>query len=81
MELKKSNDMHYFTAGEGKPLYLVHGFPDCPENFQHQIKFFADEGFQVVAPYLPGYHPEDDAIDTYQILVGVYSIIFWMISW
>ena len=58
MELKKSNDIHYFTAGEGKPLYLIHGFPDCPENFEHQIKFFAGEGFQVIAPYLPGYHPE-----------------------
>ena len=68
MELKKSNNIHYFTAGEGKPLYLVHGFPDCPENFEHQIKFFADEGFQVIAPYLPGYHPEDNALDTYQTL-------------
>ena len=68
MELKKSNDIHYFTAGEGKPLYLVHGFPDCPENFEHQIKFFADKGFQVIAPYLPGYHPEDGALDTYQTL-------------
>ena len=68
MELKKSNEIYYYTAGEGHFLYLIHGFPDCPESFEHQIKFFANQCFQVVAPYLPGYHPEDDALDTYQTL-------------
>ena len=69
MNLSKSNSGHYFYAkGNGEPLLFLHGFPDCAENFQHQLNFFAEKGYQVIAPFLPGYHPEDQDLDTYQSL-------------
>ena len=51
MELKKSNNIHYLTSGQGARLYLIHGFPDCAENFEYQINFFAEKGFEVIVPY------------------------------
>ena len=68
MELNQSNNIHYLTMGEGAHLYLIHGFPDCAENFEHQINFFAERGFKVIVPYLPGYHENDKVLDTYQTL-------------
>ena len=67
MNLSKSNSGHYYySMGEGDPLLLLHGFPDCAENFQYQLEYFSSYGYQVIAPYLPGYHPEDKELDTYQ---------------
>ena len=68
MELKKSNNIHYLTSGQGARLYLIHGFPDCAENFEYQINFFSEKGFEVIAPFLPGYHENDEEVDTYQTL-------------
>ena len=68
MELNQSNNIHYYTEGKGTPLYLIHGFPDCAENFEHQINYFAERGYRVIVPYLPGYHENDQVIDTYQTL-------------
>ena len=68
MQREYSNNLNYFFKGEGKPLYLIHGFPDCAENFEEQIDFFSENGFKVIAPSLPGYHEDDQELDTYQTL-------------
>ena len=68
MELNQISNINYLSSGQGAPLYLIHGFPDCAENFKHQINFFAERGFKVVVPYLPGYHENDEELDTYQTL-------------
>tara|TARA_Y100000741_G_C18236057_1_gene551758 strand:- start:243 stop:1100 length:858 start_codon:yes stop_codon:yes gene_type:complete len=68
MNLKELNNIKYYSMGQGKPLYLIHGFPDCAENFEIQLKFFSENGFEVIAPFLPGYHETDDELDTYQTL-------------
>jgi len=68
MELKQSNNIHYLSSGQCVRLYLIHGFPDCAENFEHQINFFSEKGFEVIVPYLPGYHENDQELDTYQTL-------------
>ena len=69
MKLEKSSSAHhYFVSGTGEPLILLHGFPDCAENYFHQLEFFSSKGFQVFAPFMPGYHPEDAELDTYQSL-------------
>ena len=36
-------------------MLLVHGFPDTPHSFYHQLKFFSAQGYRVVAPWLRGY--------------------------
>jgi len=41
--------------GEGKPLLMMHGFPDTPESFRHQQTFFLEAGYQLIIPFLPGY--------------------------
>ena len=69
MKLEQSSSAHYyFVSGKGEPLILLHGFPDCAENYFHQLEFFSSKGFQVFAPFMPGYHPEDAELDTYQSL-------------
>ena len=68
MQREYSNNLNYFSKGTGKPLYLIHGFPDCAENFEEQINFFSENGFKVIAPSLPGYHEDDQELDTYQTL-------------
>ena len=68
MELKINNKINYYSSGQGTPLYLIHGFPDCAENFKDQIDFFSQNGFRVIAPFLPGYHVGNEKLDTYQTL-------------
>ena len=68
MDKKTSNDINYYSKGSGKPLYFVHGFPDCAENFESQINFFSQNGYKVIAPFLPGYTENDNELDTYQTL-------------
>ena len=69
MKLEQSSSAHYyFVSGKGEPLILLHGFPDCAENYFHQLEFFSSKGFQVFAPFMPGYHPDDAELDTYQSL-------------
>ena len=64
--LKSDSDHYYFTEGNGEPIVFLHGFPDCPENYKDQLSFFASKGYQAFVPYMPGYHPEDEELDTYQ---------------
>ncbi len=68
MDFDQSNNIHFYSMGDGKPLYLLHGFPDCAENFELQLRYFSEKGFKVIAPFLPGYHESDTELDTYQTL-------------
>lgn len=44
------------VADRSLPLaILVHGFPDTPHTWRHLGPALADEGYRVVAPWLPGY--------------------------
>lgn len=44
-------------AGQGEPVILLHGFPDCYENWAVQVNAIADAGYTVFAPALRGYAP------------------------
>jgi pimeloyl-ACP methyl ester carboxylesterase len=50
-------DIHWIEAGSGPLLLCLHGFPDQPCSFRHQLEFFARKGYRVVAPYARGYAP------------------------
>jgi len=54
-------DYVYLSAGEKNttaPLIIfLHGFPDNAYSWEHQIVFFQQQGYRVVAPFLRGYAP------------------------
>ncbi len=50
-------DFVCLTQGSGPLVLLVHGFPDIPQSWSAQMQALSAQGYQVVAPYLPGYLP------------------------
>lgn len=50
-------DIHWIEQGDGPLMLCLHGFPDQPHGFRHQIEHFAARGYRVVAPYMRGYAP------------------------
>ena len=44
-----------FDEGSGPLVVLVHGFPELPSCWHHQVKPLVDAGHRVVGPYLRGY--------------------------
>lgn len=43
--------------GEGPLVVCLHGFPDHPLSYRHQIPALVEAGYQVACPFLPGYDP------------------------
>src|SRR5436190_17316481 len=61
--------IEYEATGEGRPVVLVHGFPDGGRRWRHQVPALAGAGFQVIVPDLRGYGRSDKpgAVDAYSI--------------
>ena len=57
----KDITLHVVQAGppEGRPLILLHGFPEFWYGWRHQIPFFAAGGYRVWAPDQRGYNLRD----------------------
>jgi pimeloyl-ACP methyl ester carboxylesterase len=63
--------MHVAEAGRpGRPVVLLHGFPELWFSWRHQLPALADAGYHAIAPDLRGYggtdvprRPEDYRID------------------
>lgn len=51
--------MAYFDQGTGPVVIMLHGFPDRPETWSHQVQPLLDQGYRVVRPFLRGYPPSD----------------------
>jgi pimeloyl-ACP methyl ester carboxylesterase len=51
--------LHVARAGEGPPVVLLHGFPECWYSWRRQIEALARAGFSVLAPDLRGYNLSD----------------------
>jgi pimeloyl-ACP methyl ester carboxylesterase len=45
----------FLEAGEGPLVLCLHGFPDTPWTFRHQLRALSRAGYHVVAPYMRGY--------------------------
>jgi pimeloyl-ACP methyl ester carboxylesterase len=57
-----------FERGKGPLVLCLHGFPDLPTSFRHQVPALVEAGFRVVAPYMRGYAPTSPAADgCYQV--------------
>jgi pimeloyl-ACP methyl ester carboxylesterase len=53
----------YLETGAGSLVLALHGFPDIPRTFRHQMRALATAGFRVVAPYMRGYFPTASPAD------------------
>ena len=60
----------YEATGEGRPVVLLHGFPDSGRLWRHQVPALADAGFQVIVPDLRGYgrSGKPEAVEAYSLL-------------
>jgi pimeloyl-ACP methyl ester carboxylesterase len=62
------------SAGSGRPVLLLHGFPDSWRLWRHQIRLLAAAGYRVIAPDLRGFgrssRPPDVADYRMSVLVG-----------
>jgi len=59
----------YEVTGTGRPVVLLHGFPDSGRLWRHQVPALAEAGFQVIVPDLRGYGGSDqpDEVEAYSI--------------
>ena len=61
--------IEYEVTGAGRPVVLLHGFPDSGRLWRHQVPALAGAGFQVVVPDLRGYgrSAKPEAVDSYSL--------------
>ena len=48
-------EFHVVEHGEGKPVLLVHGFPDLARGWRRQMEALAAAGYRAIAPDMRGY--------------------------
>lgn len=61
--------IEYEATGHGRPVILLHGFPDTGRLWRYQVPALAEAGFQVIVPDMRGYGKSDKPpeIDAYSI--------------
>jgi pimeloyl-ACP methyl ester carboxylesterase len=57
------------VTGTGRPVVLLHGFPDTGSLWRHQVPALADSGYQVIVPDLRGYGKSDkpETVESYSL--------------
>lgn len=57
------------VTGTGRPVVLLHGFPDSSRLWRHQVPALAEAGYQVIVPDLRGYGRSDKPaeVDAYSM--------------
>src|SRR5277367_2636060 len=63
--------IEYDVTGVGRPVVLLHGFPDSGRLWRHQVPVLAAAGYQVIVPDLRGYGRSDKpaAVSAYRLPV------------
>src|SRR3982075_3880251 len=51
--------IEFDVTGSGRPVVLLHGFPDSARLWRNQVPALAGAGFQVIVPDLRGYGRSD----------------------
>lgn len=78
-----ANGLEFSALRAGSPtgelVVFLHGFPDTPATFRHQISAIADDGFDVIAPWLRGYQPSSQPADgDYELMTLASDVIGWL---
>ena len=62
--------IEYEVTGQGRPVVLLHGFPDSGRLWRHQVPALAGAGFRVIVPDLRGYGRSDkpQAVEAYSMV-------------
>jgi pimeloyl-ACP methyl ester carboxylesterase len=70
-------DLHFEVTGEGRPVILLHGFPDTGRLWRHQVGALASAGFQVIVPDLRGYGAsgKPTGVDAYSLLMVASDVL------
>ena len=48
-------ELAVYESGSGRPVILVHGFPELAFSWRHQLPALADAGYRAIAPDMRGY--------------------------
>jgi pimeloyl-ACP methyl ester carboxylesterase len=69
--------IEYEVTGEGRPVILLHGFPDTGRLWRHQVPALSEAGFQVIVPDLRGYGRSDkpEEIEAYRMHLLVADVL------
>jgi pimeloyl-ACP methyl ester carboxylesterase len=69
--------IHVEVTGEGRPVVLLHGFPDSGAIWRNQVPVLAGAGFQVIVPDLRGFGASavPESVDEYSILYSVGDVV------
>jgi len=63
-------ELHVAETGEGRPVVLIHGFPELWYSWRHQLAVLGGAGYHVLAPDMRGYGdssiPAD--VDAYDVV-------------
>lgn len=63
----------------GEVVVCLHGFPDTPTTFRHQVAALASLGYDVVAPSLRGYEPGSQPSDgDYSLMAVASDVVGWL---
>lgn len=61
-----------YQAGpkHGRPVWMLHGFPECWYSWRHQVEPLTQAGYQVFVPEMRGYGQSSapEAVDAYDVL-------------
>ncbi len=62
-------ELAVYSAGDGPPVLLLHGFPELAFSWRHQLPALAAAGYRAIAPDLRGYggSSKPEAVDAYGI--------------
>jgi pimeloyl-ACP methyl ester carboxylesterase len=63
--------------GEGRPVVMLHGFPDSSYLWRHQVPVLVDAGMRVIAPDLRGFGESDRpaAVEDYAIMRSLADVV------
>ncbi len=64
---------------DGELVVCIHGFPDTPATFRHQLRALSDGGYRVVAPRIRGYESGSQPADgDYGLVTLADDVIGWI---
>lgn len=62
-------ELHVTEKGDGRPVVLLHGFPELAHSWRFQIDALADAGYRALAPDMRGFgrSPAPEQVDAYDV--------------